>query len=451
MTVSTVSNNSILNGGDGGGMHLRGEVQVSISDSAILSNTTQSASDRGGGAYISTSSSVSIGSSQFSQNASPGNGGGLNLSGSSPAEILDSSFDGNTSDSYGGAIYAGKTTHISNSTISNNSAYYGGGVYRASALSIDHSTIYENTATYSHGGIYFGGSDTEIGGTLTNSIVAGNSINGTTPSDVYGTILANYNLIESGAGVTVDGPGNILGVDPLLGLLTDNGGPTLTHELLAGSPAIDAGDPGAVAGVGDVPLYDQRGASYSRVFGGRIDMGAFEVAAPSADFNQDNDVDGGDFLTWQRGYGPAGIAAVAVGDASIADGDADGNGVVDGLDLAIWQNSFGAVVSPPAVAADTVASLDADKQVAPSVYDAALALLMQNGTGLHHPVAHEVPQPTAISLEEESNTATDDTPLLPTYGEDESTSSNPLILANEVEEIGNSVSDEVFTMLETVF
>jgi hypothetical protein len=66
--------------------------------------------------------------------------------------------------------------------------------------------------------------------------------------------------------------------NPLLGPLTYNGGPTKTHALLVGSPAINAGNPMAVAGAGGVPLFDQRGALFSRVSpsGGRIDIGAFE-------------------------------------------------------------------------------------------------------------------------------------------------------------------------------
>jgi hypothetical protein len=48
------------------------------------------------------------------------------------------------------------------------------------------------------------------------------------------------------------------------------------------------------------------------------------VPVPSADFDDDGDVDGRDFLAWQRG-----------------DGDANGNGTVDGADLAIWQNQYG--------------------------------------------------------------------------------------------------------------
>ena len=65
-------------------------------------------------------------------------------------------------------------------------------------------------------------------------------------------------------------------LDPKLGPLVDNGGPTVTHALLAGSPALNMGNPAAVAGVGTVPQFDQRGAPFGRVFGGRIDIGAFE-------------------------------------------------------------------------------------------------------------------------------------------------------------------------------
>jgi hypothetical protein len=61
----------------------------------------------------------------------------------------------------------------------------------------------------------------------------------------------------------------------MLGPLQDNGGPTFTHALLTGSPAINAGDPSFTS----PPFYDQRGPGYDRVVGGRIDIGAFEVQA----------------------------------------------------------------------------------------------------------------------------------------------------------------------------
>ena len=90
-----------------------------------------------------------------------------------------------------------------------------------------------------------------------------------------------------------------------------------------------------MAGVGDVPAYDQRGFAFTRVVGGRIDVGAFEAGAVSADFDVDGDVDGRDFLLWQRGFGTAAPNAVN------ADGDADNDTDVDGDDLGVWQDQYG--------------------------------------------------------------------------------------------------------------
>jgi len=59
----------------------------------------------------------------------------------------------------------------------------------------------------------------------------------------------------------------------LLGPLQDNGGSTFTHELLSGSPAIDAGDPNFTP----PPFFDQRGPGFDRVVNSRIDIGSFEV------------------------------------------------------------------------------------------------------------------------------------------------------------------------------
>ena len=98
-----------------------------------------------------------------------------------------------------------------------------------------------------------------------------------------------YNLIGSGdAAQFFVGAGDVKNVASaalLLGPLADNGGPTPTHLPQRGSPAIDTDDPSAVANVGGVPQFDQRGTPYSRVFdgdasgSGRIDKGAVESDA----------------------------------------------------------------------------------------------------------------------------------------------------------------------------
>jgi hypothetical protein len=123
---------------------------------------------------------------------------------------------------------------------------------------------------------------------LHNTLIAGNfrDATGTTPGDVYGSLNpgGDYNLIGDGTGMTglSNGVnGNLVGsadnpIDPLLGPLDDNGGPTLTHALLSGSPAIDAGNNAYATD------WDQRGPGYPRIINGIIDIGAFEVQAPAA-------------------------------------------------------------------------------------------------------------------------------------------------------------------------
>jgi CSLREA domain-containing protein len=105
------------------------------------------------------------------------------------------------------------------------------------------------------------------------SITARNSIirNCVTP-----LISQGYNLIETnGCSITGTTTGNLIGVDPMLGPLADNGGPTLTHQLLVGSPARDAANPAAPGSGGTAcEAADQRGVA--RPVGPRCDIGAVE-------------------------------------------------------------------------------------------------------------------------------------------------------------------------------
>jgi len=89
-----------------------------------------------------------------------------------------------------------------------------------------------------------------------------------------GTVTSlGYNLSSDDGGGLLTGPGDQINTDPMLGPLQDNGGPTLTHALLPGSPAIDAGDPNLTP----PPFYDQRGPDFYRLRNDRIDIGSFEV------------------------------------------------------------------------------------------------------------------------------------------------------------------------------
>lgn len=158
-----------------------------------------------------------------------------------------------------------------NSTLSGNSAAYGGGIYTASStLAIQHSTIVGNNANPGQGGgLYVRWAGPIV--SLSHTIVAGNAsedLGIDQPAEPVFT-SGGYNLIGNTTFDTGNGT-DLLNTAPLLGPLQDNGGPTFTSALLAGSPAIDAGDPVS-------PLNtDQRGSA--RPVNGRIDIGAVELA-----------------------------------------------------------------------------------------------------------------------------------------------------------------------------
>jgi hypothetical protein len=149
-------------------------------------------------------------------------------------------------------------------------------------VSIRNSTITGNAADGSGGGIahsnrsYAYDHDPLV--LVENSIVAGNSASTDPDLSTAGAFLVDYALIEDpgSALFTTTVPGsNIIGQDPLLDPLANNGGPTQTHGLLPGSPALDRGDPNFTA----PPSVDQRGEGFDRIVDGRIDIGAVEMQA----------------------------------------------------------------------------------------------------------------------------------------------------------------------------
>jgi hypothetical protein len=216
------------------------------------------------------------------------NGGIVNRGGEQSAgmlEVSNSTINGNgTTTSEAGGIFnwgapGSATLMLSNSTISHNVAPSGGGIenygqFSTVMVEISNTTFSGNSALVG-GGIYndAGGGSATVGlhDTILNAGAAGGTIvNGS------GTVTSlGYNLSSDNGGGYLIGPGDQINTDPTLGPLQDNGGPTFTHELLAGSPAIDAGDPQFTP----PPLYDQRGPGFDRVANGRLDIGSFEVQA----------------------------------------------------------------------------------------------------------------------------------------------------------------------------
>ena len=306
----------------GGGIYILGFLDVS--DSTISGNH----SDFVGGAIIggtnqignSRASTVILRDTTISDNVTGSEAGGVFIFGS--LTVSNCTISGNTTKIRGGGVQIGPGSYgtITNSTISGNSTTDdlsdGGGVYNHGRMLITSSTITGNATPRNGGGIYNQTTaDTEI--SLVHTIIAGNTGNTGNTKDFDGrnaTSVSRYNLIgdAASAGGLVNGVnGNIVGMPIQFILnraLTDNGGPTLTHALTVNSVALDAGDPQYFqSGVGGIPLTDQRGAAYERIYNStglplpRIDIGAYE-AQPT----------------------PVGRALL---------GDYSGNGVVDAADL----------------------------------------------------------------------------------------------------------------------
>jgi hypothetical protein len=266
----------------GGGIFNDGTVH--LVDSRVTGNEAPPASFAGG---INTSAGATTTLLRTTvKNNTAGFGGGMNSSGHTT--MAASTVSGNDA-GLGGAIYAGgngSVVTISNSTLSGNQAADRGGAIRARSgpsFTLASTTVSDNTANsatmppFLAGAISFqsdGGFTTTF--TLRNTILAGNIDVGAgniTDCQIQaggGTstlVSQGHNLIGNGDTCPfAPGPGDQVGtgaspVNPKLGALKDNGGLTQTQALLGGSPAINAGDPGALGSGGTAcPKADQRGA-----------------------------------------------------------------------------------------------------------------------------------------------------------------------------------------------
>ncbi len=220
--------------------------------------------------------------------AGPGSGGAVATSGAgSQLTIVASTLTNNDADRDGGALLLGGPATLRNVTIDGNDAIAnGGGVYVAASARavLANVTIAGNTALGAGGGILaestpFIGFAPEV----SNTIVATNTA--ATGPDCAGGLDTSYSLFGTVAGCNGPSAANhdLVGVDPKLGRLQNDGGRTPVRPLTAGvpgaaSPAIDAGNPAAP---GSAPRSceptDQRGAQ--RPAGPACDIGAYELSA----------------------------------------------------------------------------------------------------------------------------------------------------------------------------
>ena len=246
---------------------------------AQLSGLTIAGGDvNGDGAGLLNNGTLTVTGCQITGNTASGFGGGVENLGS--LTINNSTITNNTSNGNqagGGIDHAGGSLIVTNSTISGNSATNGasngGGIWSQATATITNCTISNNTAaTGGAGGIF------RANGvfTLRNNLIAANVNNATIP-DVSGAFTSSgFNLIGNvgtATGLTNGVNGDKAGtganpLNPLLGVLQNNGGPTSTLALLPGSPALNAGtNTGA-------PATDQRGIARPQQT--TTDIGAFE-------------------------------------------------------------------------------------------------------------------------------------------------------------------------------
>ncbi len=236
---------------------------VTIGDSGVTSN---SAGYQGGGIY-NYFGTMWLNNDEFVLDTATGNvfsgdaGGAVYNEGL--LTITNSTLNNNTAKAYGGGLFndgggSGVAATLTNDTITANTTMLGdgGGIYNEGPLTLTNDTIAGNTAQATGGGIYETSGEGPL--VMENTILAGNvgrtAFNNTYYPDISGSIsnspqASENNLIGSdpsnSSGLFNNSNGNQVGfpyqIDPLLGPLTSNGGPTQTMALEAGSPAIGAG------------------------------------------------------------------------------------------------------------------------------------------------------------------------------------------------------------------
>jgi parallel beta-helix repeat protein len=262
--------------GFGGGIFVGSHAFLNVADSTISDN--RAIGGQGGGILIEQSSSLTVENSTVSGNQATDGGGGLVLTFNSGTVLHNSTISGNSSVSGGGGILTDNCTlTVENCTISGNvCSSPGGGIsFPAGGTGIiRNSTVAFNTAISGGGGIFVKITSSPAAVTLLSTIVADNHVGATgVGPDVAGPVTSNFSLVgnATGATFTAGSANNLTGIDPLLGPLTNNGGPTKTHALLPGSPAINHG--ANLFGL----TSDQRGFPFLRSSGTGVDIGAFEV------------------------------------------------------------------------------------------------------------------------------------------------------------------------------
>jgi CSLREA domain-containing protein len=270
---------------DGGGIR-NNYGTVVVTGSTISDNTAAdgggSKTNQGAGIHNKDGGSLTVIDTTVRDNVAEEDGGGLRND-DGQVDIVGSTFSGNQSPATGG-IRNNDTMTVTNSTVSGNSGSTGAGLLNApgATLELSNVTLTDNSATTGGGGIRNAGTVT-----LRNTIAAGNSAPSRADcsnSNIGVFVSEGYNLFGDGTGCLSIASDQLVAPASVstnvLGALQDNGGQTHTHGLLAGSPALDTGDPsGCVDDLAALLTSDQRGLVRPQdALGGglRCDVGAYE-------------------------------------------------------------------------------------------------------------------------------------------------------------------------------
>ena len=294
----TINGLTISNGQEttfgGGGIVVGSNGALNLNGSVVSGNTASSSTNSMYGGGISNQGILMLTNSTVSGNSVTSTGSGISGIG------------------HGGGIYNSGNLTLTNSTVSGNTtSSYGGGIYSQGNLTLTNSTISGNTATGSNGtgGLH----TTTFSATLTNSTVNSNNAPGTSgianfyresgSATIKNTIVANpqaglncgaisatnsqgNNLEYPGTSCNFTASGDKQNQNPQLGTLQNNGGPTQTHALLAGSAAIDGGTNTGC------PATDQRGVLRPRDGDSNgsyfCDIGAYEAPGTLLPPSNDN-------------------------------------------------------------------------------------------------------------------------------------------------------------------
>jgi CSLREA domain-containing protein len=214
--------------------------------------------DDGGAVAVGNAAIASIDRSWISDNRATGHGGGLFVLGTTV--VSRSTISGNRAVGGGGAfVGASVSLTIGDATVSRNTAVRGGGVRAAGAIGLSFASIVANRASVGGGVLLSSASESSTA----NSVFARNEASDRGALCVRPLSSQGRNVADvRGCGLTASG--DVTGVDPQVGVLRQNGGPTPTHALKAGSPAVDRGS--------GCHATDQRGAPRSD-----CDSGAYEL------------------------------------------------------------------------------------------------------------------------------------------------------------------------------